>query len=287
MSDIVRDPGVIAGEINFIKRQTAATCLNSAIEIGKLLVEAKAALEHGEWGKWLEENVDYSTSTANNLMKLYNCYGNKKELETFVENASDIFGALSPSQALVLTALPEQKRAEYVQTHDVENESVKEMKKQISDLLNKEKEKDVLLQKLNSDIASYKEKDIKNTKKISDLKDKIDSVSDTSRDFEKKYEAANEKVLVAEKQIKELSKKASADESNMRKEYEDELNRYKERLQRAESSDLQRFSVYFELLQSNFNMCKGLLQKFDTETASKLKESLLKISHIFAEQVTD
>lgn len=74
---------------------------------------------------------------------------------------------------------------------------------------------------------------------------------------------------------------------SMRKEYEDELNRYKELLQRAESSDLQRFSVYFELLQSDFNKCKGLLQKFDTETASKLKESLLKISRIFVEQVTD
>src|SRR5690625_1751496 len=72
---VERSQETIAIEINSIKEQTRQMLLHNSIEIGKRLVEAKAILPHGEWGKWLEESVDYSQSTANNLMKIYDEYG--------------------------------------------------------------------------------------------------------------------------------------------------------------------------------------------------------------------
>jgi hypothetical protein len=41
-----------------------------AIEAGKLLIEAKQALEHGQWGQWLRENCDLSARTARRYMAL-------------------------------------------------------------------------------------------------------------------------------------------------------------------------------------------------------------------------
>lgn len=97
MSEIitVRDGDIIAAEINVIKENANRVLIASAIEIGKRLVEAKSLLEHGQWMKWLEEKVDYSQSTANNLMKLYQEYGTG-EVSLFDNwTNSETFGKLS------------------------------------------------------------------------------------------------------------------------------------------------------------------------------------------------
>ncbi|UTW70887.1 DUF3102 domain-containing protein [Anaerobacillus sp. HL2] len=67
----VRTPGVIATEINSIKGQTRAMVLHASAEIGKRLVEAKELVAHGEWSDWLKNHIDYSQSTANNMMQIY------------------------------------------------------------------------------------------------------------------------------------------------------------------------------------------------------------------------
>ena len=74
---ISRTPEVIAAEINVIKAQTREVVCKSAIEIGRRLVEAKRCVPHGSWGAWLEENVEYSERTAQDLMKMFEEYGYK------------------------------------------------------------------------------------------------------------------------------------------------------------------------------------------------------------------
>jgi len=78
-----RTPERIATEINVIKEQAREVFCRSAIEIGRRLFEAKSMIPHGSWGKWLEENVDYSERTAQNLMRVYEEYGRnaKKRIE--------------------------------------------------------------------------------------------------------------------------------------------------------------------------------------------------------------
>lgn len=69
-----RNPNIIAAEINAIKTQARNVVLTAAMEIGKRLIEVKAMLPHGTWGTWLEDNVDYSERTAQNLMSVYTTY---------------------------------------------------------------------------------------------------------------------------------------------------------------------------------------------------------------------
>jgi len=129
---ILRTPDVIAAEINTIKRTTAKYVLEQSIEIGRLLCEAKEAVPHGEWGHWLEENCAYSTSNANNLMRIYTEYGEDDEqLSFFAENKLELYGDLNRSQAIALLALPPAERADFVKENDVPAMSVSELEAKI------------------------------------------------------------------------------------------------------------------------------------------------------------
>jgi Protein of unknown function (DUF3102) len=59
----VRSLDAIADEINKLERK-------SIIDIGDLLLEAKAQCEYGDWTGWLETEFDWSSDTASRYMKV-------------------------------------------------------------------------------------------------------------------------------------------------------------------------------------------------------------------------
>jgi len=59
--------------------QRARVSLEDAIKIGELLSDEKRKLEHGEWGKWINENVPFTASTAAAYMRLYQRKGELEE----------------------------------------------------------------------------------------------------------------------------------------------------------------------------------------------------------------
>lgn len=125
-----RNVNVIAEEINLIKSQTYGVMTaamsyakRSCFEIGKRLIEAKALLHHGEWCVWLAENVDYSESKAENLMRIYREMGNEQIDLLTGKSEAEIFEGLSQSQLVELFALPKPMRAEFVEEHREELES--------------------------------------------------------------------------------------------------------------------------------------------------------------------
>lgn len=140
MNDLVecRSSDVIAAEINGIKEQVKktvrGTMLSGAMEIGRLLLEAKAVVQHGEWGQWLQENVDYSQTTANDMMRLYTEYRDQQITLDGGPTNEELFGMLEPSKALALLSLPEQERKEFVQEHPVEDMSVRALKEEIAQI---------------------------------------------------------------------------------------------------------------------------------------------------------
>ena len=125
MSNLVinRTPEVIAAEINSIKEQTRKVLLYNSIEIGRKLVEAKELVPHGEWGKWLEESVDYKKSTANNLMKIFEEYGSSQITLLDDNLKSQAFGNLNYSQAILLLGLPSEDREKFVEENKVDEMS--------------------------------------------------------------------------------------------------------------------------------------------------------------------
>ncbi len=102
---------------------TTEIIAESSIEVGELLLEAKAVLKHGEWLKWLAEKVDYGQRTAEEYMLLGKVYGGK----------SRTFANLGKSKLLTLTRLSDDERETFMQQNDVKNMSCRNIEKKVEE----------------------------------------------------------------------------------------------------------------------------------------------------------
>lgn len=162
---ITRTPAHVAADINAVKSHASAVFRaavdegkRSCILIGKLLEEAKSLVPHGEWGAWLQNNVDYSESTAQNLMRCYREFGDEQiDFFSGVSDA-DFFSILTQSQMLELLALPKDQRREFVEAHREEIEdgslSTRQMREEIDRLKREAAEKDEEIEAANGKIKN-------------------------------------------------------------------------------------------------------------------------------------
>ncbi|RJE49273.1 MULTISPECIES: DUF3102 domain-containing protein [unclassified Dehalobacter] len=159
VTDIIngRTPHVIAAEINMIKYQTERIYLAAAVEIGRRLTEAKALLKHGEWGKWLEESVDFSQSRANKLMRIFTEYGAGQ----LTSSNSDSNPNLNYSQAVLLLGIPKEERAQFIVDLDIEGMTNQELRQAVKERTQARQEKDQALQE--KDLALQENTDLQKT----------------------------------------------------------------------------------------------------------------------------
>lgn len=184
MSNVIeRTPSVIAFEINSIKEQTRTFVLQSSIEIGRRLVEAKALVAHGGWGDWLQEHVDYSQSTANNLMKIYNEY----------DANSQALGNLTYTQAVTLLGVPAEEREAFVEENKVDQLSTRELQQAVKEKQQAIKEKEKLEKELRAKEALIEkeraEKD-KVAKRLAEMESKGKEKESMVKDLKKQLEDA-------------------------------------------------------------------------------------------------
>jgi len=98
-------------EILLLKQQTAANLW----EIGKRLIQVKRQLPHGEFGKWLEEKVDFSQQHASRLMRVAEEFPNYSTLSN-----------LGRSKIFALLSVPAGEREEFIQQpHQLASGAVK------------------------------------------------------------------------------------------------------------------------------------------------------------------
>ena len=90
-------------------------------------------LPHGAWGGWLREEVEYSKSTANNFMRIFEEYGNSQMSMFGPEAKSQTLGNLPYTKALRLLAIPEEEREEFVEANHVEDLSTRELDRLIKE----------------------------------------------------------------------------------------------------------------------------------------------------------
>ena len=128
-----RTIGMVTQEINQLTAQAQRLILGHAIEIGRRLTEAKQMLSHGEWGKWLKEEIHYSKSSANNMMRIFDAYGSTQMGLFGPEANSQTFGDLEYSKALALLSVPAEERDQFAQEVDAEHISVRQLKAAIQE----------------------------------------------------------------------------------------------------------------------------------------------------------
>ncbi len=120
---------IVAAEI----RALTANALNTIVEIGRRMTEAKAMLPHGEFGRWIREEAGYSLSTANNFMRLFEAYADPQGSLFGAEVNCQTFGNLTYSKALALLEVPAEEREEFIRENDVEGMSTRELQAAIKE----------------------------------------------------------------------------------------------------------------------------------------------------------
>lgn len=231
---ISRTPEVIAAEINNIKKQTMKMLLYNSIEIGRCLVEAKACVPHGEWGNWLENNVDYSQSTANNLMRIYEEYGSAQPALFSLNAKSQALGNMTYTQAIALLGVPREEREKFIEEHDIENMSTRELQKAIKERDEALKEKADLKEKLNAAEKEAKE----NSRAYKTVSESYDKLEKTNKGH---YETAEKLRLELEKTKKHLAEAQASGDSeevkrlqDLKKKTDDELKEANDRITELE-----------------------------------------------------
>ena len=214
----------LAAEINTIKRQTQRIMLGASVEIGRRLVEAKGAVGHGNWGAWLESNVDYSERTAQNLIRIFQEYGEGQQSLFGPENPQSLADLdLTYTQAVALLGIKNpDERMEFIETHDVQNMTSRELADAIKErdaaykAMDEEKEK---RQKAESarKTAEEKEKELlRRLEKAQDesieLEDKLKKAKEELENQPKDEETIKELEGLRAK-VKELEKQQPSDDS--------------------------------------------------------------------------
>lgn len=120
---------VIAGEI----RTYSDLLAKSAIEIGRRLCEAKEMVPHGQFAEWVKTNTGYSTSSASNFMRLFREFSTEQGSLFGAEMKCQTFGNLNYTKVLALVSLPESERESFVEEHDVEHLSVRELERLVKE----------------------------------------------------------------------------------------------------------------------------------------------------------
>lgn len=135
MSDMIekRTPEQIGAEIRMYMDVGRRVTLLCGIEIGRRLVEAKEMLPHGEWLPWLQRETEFSSSSAQRYMKVYEEYGATQIGLFGPETNSPTLGNLPISKALALLSVPESDRIEFAEVVDAEHISVRELEEKIRD----------------------------------------------------------------------------------------------------------------------------------------------------------
>lgn len=220
MSEIVnvpmakqRDIQTVTTEIRTLTQQGQRLILEYAIEIGRRLKEAKSMLPHGEWGRWLQEEVEFSQSSANNFMRIFDEYGADQISIFGAEAKSQTLGNLPYSKALKLLALPEEEREEFLKEENVERMSSRELEKAIRERNAARKQAQDAETRL-----SQAQKDLVDaTENVTDLRKKLDDARARAREADNEAQK-NEDVLrselaaakEAEKQAKREAEQAKA-----------------------------------------------------------------------------
>lgn len=256
----VRDCHSIASEIKLLTKQGQQMALFYIVEIGQRLQEAKAMLSHGEWGDWLETEVSYSQSTAENFMRIAEEYG-KQQTSLFETSKSQALENLGYTKLVALLAVPSVDRMEFAEQVNAEEISTRELQEKIKEYqLSKEmaeadkraleeslsehqKQHTVIISALEREKESALKDAEKAEEKVAELEEKIremkqafkevpeselekirmEAEKQAKAEIEKKLTVAKENVKKAEQKAKDAEEKIETVKKEVQSEYEEKL----------------------------------------------------------------
>lgn len=172
----VRSIEIVTAEIHTIRDNVARVFMDGVVQIGRRLEEAKQLVPQGEWLAYLDKELGYKPSTAQNYMRIAREFGDG-QVGLSGKTASDFFGNLGYSQLLPLLGLPEEEREQLAEEHDLAGMSSRE----IQALVKERDEAKANADKLESALADKMRKEGDLNAKLSDTKAKLKDATEKAR----------------------------------------------------------------------------------------------------------
>lgn len=283
---------VIISEIKIIEQTVAKTAMEGAIQIGERLQEAKEQVGHGNFEQWCEENLNYSSRTARNFMRIASEYGGENGLISNRKMSSD----LSISNALSLLKVPEEDREKFIEEHPVEDMKNKDLEDEIRKLKEEKESRERTVDVLNKSLKDEAEKLSKAYHEIEDLQRQLDETPEEAVDpaelekMKKKLEKAEASLAKEKEKLKQeqesrqaaIDKELQAQRDEMAAKTQKsidslqaEIEQLKRREQNAGNESMLKFKVLVDQLQDTFRQAgECIVNETDQEMANKMNAAL-------------
>ena len=238
---------------------TGAVIGNSLVELASLLKQMKDNKLYLEAG--FASFEDYSEQALG--LKQRQAYNYIKILDSFDLDFLHSNAKIGVSKLILLSSLSEEEKQEVIETNNLEEVSVSELKEQIKQL---KQEKESELEKLKS------EKD----NEIVKFQNKIDKLkADLKSEKEKPVEKIIETVQDPEQQkkIESLEMQLNMKEKLI-KQRDNQLQELQANITISSSEELAKFKVLFENVQSEIRIMKNLINSIPVEKQDGCKKAL-------------
>lgn len=282
----------LAAEVNVRYHQAEGLANMSAMmlaDAGRRLIEIKGRIPHGQFESWCAENLEFSKSKAEKMMKLAERVDDENSLFSKTETFTDI----GISRIWALLAAPEEVAAEVIETHDVTDMTVRELKDEIAKLKNEkaaaEGDNDILRKELHgaqSKLAEAVTKDDMDqiakdfAGREDELKAEIRESKARELDIQAKLDKAKEDLKKLKAKQKELE--AAKDEEVQRAVEEAKTDIAK----RAKDDAHAEFVADLEQNAKDIANLQGKVEKLEAEKA-KLSNTALMEFKVYVDQLQD
>ena len=271
---------VIASEILYIESQVAKTALEGAIQIGMKLKEAKEKVEHGRWENWCSENLNYSKSKAEKLMKIAAEYGDENSPYAKTYMCTD----LSISKALKLLQVPENEVEKFAEENKVQDMTVKELEEEIKALKKKREDERSALK---SEIGRLERGQEEAERERQALERQLDDLKAQVPDeevFSRKIAELENQLEAAAKKEGKLKEKTAKDEE-IQKALDAELQKMREGVQAEVSDKLDSAAEENDRLRSQVKNLEAKVANVSNESLILFKLKVDQLQNVFAESI--
>lgn len=240
----VRSIEIVTAEITMIRDNARKVFLESVIQIGTRLEEAKQMVPQGEWTAYLTDKLGYKPSTAQNYMRIAREFGGG-QVSLTGKTAADAFGQLSYSQILPLLGMAEEEREELAEKNDLPSMSSREIAALVKERDEakanavKLKEKDKLLR---SKLREANEERDKAQSSLSDATQREKDLAERLDELEKRPAEVRE---LTEEELEEIREKARAENAEAARAAEERARAAEEKLDKVKNPAAHKVNFLF------------------------------------------
>jgi len=281
----VRSIEIVTAEITMIRDNARKVFLESVIQIGTRLEEAKQMVPSGEWTAYLTDKLGYKPSTAQNYMRIAREFGGG-QVSLTGKTAADAFGQLSYSQILPLLGMPEDEREELAEENDLPNMSSRE----IAALVKERDEAKAAAEKAESEntAALTREATIKGLnenlqKQLDAVTSDRDNAKAAAADLQKQLDTIEDKPAevreLTEEELEEIRAKVREENAEAARAAEERAKAAEEKLDKAKNPAAHKVNFLFAELRGiadRLDQALGELQQTDEAACEKFAAVIAK-----------